>query len=84
MMKHLCTAGMVFAVFTQPAYSQFNPNASQKEPLQQQYEQRQKEHQETERAYNEMLKRTRGQTPVQTKSDPWASVRPAEPAKTKR
>ena len=74
----------MLALLTAPAYSQFTMNSGQKEPLQQEYEQRQKEHQETERAYNETLKRTRSQTTVRTNSDPWAGVRPAEPAKTKR
>ena len=83
-MKHLCAAGVMLAMLAGPAYSQFNPNANEKEPLQQQYEQKQRDHQETEKAYNEALKRQRTQAPVENTSDPWRSVRPVEQPKTRR
>lgn len=85
-MRYLFAAvlAMAMAIPSGRAYAQMSINSSQKDPLTLKYEREENERKDNEKAYNDTMKRLKGQPPAATKSDPWAKMRPANDSTVKR
>jgi hypothetical protein len=84
-MKRTLAAAMMTAMLVGPSYSQFNVGGQGgATPARQLELQREAERQQTEKQYNDAMKRLKQQPAAETKNDPWAGVRPAPEANTKR
>jgi len=84
-MKRFVAAAVIATMLAGPACAQMgkgNPSA-EKDPRRERAAKEEKERAAIEKEYNEMMARTRTTGPA-PKSDPWAKVRPADSASTKR
>jgi hypothetical protein len=84
-MKRFVAAAVIATMLAGPASAQMgkgNPSA-EKDPRRERAAKEEKERVSIEKEYNEMMARTRTTGPA-PKSDPWAKVRPADSANTKR
>jgi hypothetical protein len=82
-MKRILAAAVLTAAMAAPAYSQMNMKGGST-PADQLRENQRVEREFNEQKYNETMKRLKQQPPAETKSDPWAGVRPAPEANSKR
>ena len=83
-MRQLILAGVALTVLTGvAAHAQGKDPNAPKTPLDLIYEQQERDQKQAEKDYNDAMRRTRGQAP-QAKNDPWRTIRPSEPAKSKR
>ena len=83
-MRYLFAVAVAMVTLTGPAYSQLTMQNNSKDPLVLKYEREENERKENENAYNETMKRLKGQPPATAKSDPWSKVRPATDSGAKR
>ena len=79
-MRTVAITAMMIALLPASAYAQGDAP-----PTSSRTDQQKKEDAEIEKAYQEMIKRSKGPAaPAPAKSDPWHTVRPADGDKTKR
>jgi hypothetical protein len=85
-MRHFFAATvMTMALFAGTAQAQMSlGNKGEKTPLDLKYEREDADRKENERAYNDQMKRLKGQGPAATSSDPWKGVRSSTDANAKR
>ena len=83
-MRYLFAVAVAMVILAGPAYSQMKMGDGSKDPLALKYEREDNERKENERAYNETMKRLKGQAPATVKNDPWSKVRPATDSTAKR
>lgn len=76
-MRYIVAAAMTMAMLAGPAHAQLSMNSREKDPLTLKYEREENERKENEKAYNDTMKRLKGQAPATVKNDPWSKVRPA-------
>ena len=84
-MKMFVATVVIATMLVAPAYAQMskgNPSAQQ-DPRREQAAKAEKERAAIEKEYNETMERTRPTGPP-PKTDPWARMRPADSANTKR
>jgi len=80
-MRTVAITAMMIALLPASAYAQQEDGP----PTSARTNQQKKEDAQIEKAYQEMIKRSRGQAaPAPAKTDPWQTVRPADGDKTKR
>jgi hypothetical protein len=78
-MRTVAIAAIMIALLPASAYSQGDA------PKPPRTEQQKKDDAEIEKAYQEMIKRSKGQAaPAPAKTDPWQTIRPAAGDSTKR
>ena len=84
-MKRFVAAAVIATMLAGPACAQMGKGApsAEKDPRRERAAKEEKERAVIEKEYNEMMARTRSTGPA-PKSDPWAKVRPADSASTKR
>ena len=83
-MRYVFVVAVAMVILVAPAHSQMKMQDNSKDPLTLKYEREDNERKENERAYNETMKRLKGQPPAAAKNDPWSKVRPATDSTAKR
>jgi hypothetical protein len=81
-MKTFVAAAVTMAMLAGSAHAQ-KDKMDRQDPLTLKYEKERKDREDTEKEYDATMRRTRSQGSA-PKADPWAGVRPADNASTKR
>jgi len=81
-MRQVILTGMALALLAGAAHAQSDPKGP-KTPLDLMYEEQEQRAKQAEKEYNDTMRRTRANGPIKS-SDPWRTIRPAEPTKAKR